>query len=174
MKDKRSSITDLVLSRTHRNNGIKRGEPIILDLSFKINGNIRQVFNPKIWEATYDKHDKSFMMSIAVALKLERTKILLTKITRKASIFWTRSPKIPSRIWVLIIRDDNPFYPLTIEEAKSLLFDVNKIIELDTNNFNPGNHTIYADIKVSWGRHYYTEPTEITFVSKITDLYIEV
>lgn len=174
MKDKRSSITDLVLSRTHHNNRIKRGEPIILDLSFKINGNIRQVFNPKIWEAAYDKHDKSFMMSIAVALKLERTKILLTKITRKASIFWTRSPKIPSRIWVLIIRDDNPFYPLTIEEAKSLLFDVNKIIELDTNNFNPGNHTIYADIKVSWGRHYYTEPTEITFVSKITDLYIEV
>jgi hypothetical protein len=174
LKDKRSSITDLVLSRTHHNNRIKRGEPIILDLSFKINGNIRQVFNPKIWEAAYDKHDKSFRMSIAVALKLERTKILLTTITRKASIFWTRSPKIPSRIWVLIIRDDNPFYPLTIEEAKSLLFDVNKIIELDTNNFNPGNHTIYADIKVSWGRHYYTEPTEITFVSKITDLYIEV
>ena len=163
-----------MLSRTQHKNKLKRGEPITLDLSFKIDGNIRQVFNPKMWEAAYDKHDKLFRMSIAIALKVERTKILLTKITRKASMFWTRSPKIPSRIWVLIIRDDNPFYPVTIEEAKSLLFDVNKIIELDTNNFKPGTHTVYADIKVSWGRHYYTEPTEITVVSNIADLYVEV
>jgi hypothetical protein len=107
-------------------------------------------------------------MSITVALKLERTKILLAKITRKTSIFWTRSPKIPYRIWVLIIRDYDPFYPETIEEAKSLMFDVNKVIELNTNNFNHGDNTIYADITVSWGRHYYTEPTEISIVSKIT------
>ncbi|HYA83755.1 MAG TPA: hypothetical protein VEH06_09960, partial [Candidatus Bathyarchaeia archaeon] len=81
---------------------------------------------------------------------------------------WTRSPKIPYKIWVLIIRDYDPFYPKTIEEAKSLMFDVNKVIELDTNDFSPGDNTIYADITVSWGRHYYTEPTQISFVSNIT------
>jgi hypothetical protein len=156
-----------MLSRTH-NNQIKRGDSLILDLSFKIDGNIREVFNPKVWEAAYDKHDKSFRMSIAVALKLQRTKILLTKITRKASIFWTRSPKIPYRIWVIITRDYDPFYPKTIEEAKSLMFDVNKTIELDTNHFSAGDITIYADITVSWGRHYYTEPTEISIVPNIT------
>lgn len=156
-----------MLARTNHNNKIKRGQPLILDLSFKIDGNIRDRFNPKVWEAAYDKHDKSFRMSITVALKLERTKILLAKITRKTSIFWTRSPKIPYRIWVLIIRDYDPFYPETIEEAKSLMFDVNKVIELNTNNFNPGDNTIYADITVSWGRHYYTEPTEISIVSNI-------
>lgn len=141
---------------------------MILDLSFKIDGNIRDLFNPKVWEAAYDKHDKSFRMSIAVALKLQRTKILLAKITRKTSIFWTRSPKIPYRIWVLIIRDYDAFYPKTIEEAKSLMFDVNKVIELGTNDFSPGDNTIYADIAVSWGRHYYTEPTQISIVSNIT------
>lgn len=156
-----------MLARTNHNNKIKRGQPLILDLSFKIDGNIRDLFNPKVWEAAYDKHDKSFRMSITVALKLERTKILLAKITRKTSIFWTRSPKIPYRIWVLIIRDYDPFYPETIEEAKSLMFDVNKVIELNTNNFNPGDNTIYADITVSWGRHYYTEPTEISIASNI-------
>jgi hypothetical protein len=161
-------ITDLMLTRTHHNNKIKRGQPLILDLSFKIDGNIRDLFNPKVWEAAYDKHDKSFRMSIAVVLKLQRTKILLAKITRKASIFWTRSPKIPYRIWVLINRDYDPFYPKTIEEAKSLMFDVNKVIELDTNDFNPGDNTIYADITVSWGRHYYTEATQISIVSNIT------
>jgi hypothetical protein len=167
LEDKRSIITDVMLARTNHNNKIKRGQPLILDLSFRIDGNIRDLFNPKVWEAAYDKHDKSFRMSITVALKLERTKILLAKITRKTSIFWTRSPKIPYRIWVLIIRDYDPFYPETIEEAKSLMFDVNKVIELNTNNFNPGDNTIYADITVSWGRHYYTEPTEISIVSNI-------
>jgi hypothetical protein len=168
LEDKPSIITDVMLARTNHNNKIKRGQPLILDLSFKIDGNIRDLFNPKVWEAAYDKHDKSFRMSIAVALKLERTKILLAKITRKTSIFWTRSPKIPYRIWVLIIRDYDPFYPETIEQAKSLMFDVNKVIELNTNHFNPGDNTIYADITVSWGRHYYTEPTEISIVSNIT------
>ena len=95
-------------------------------------------------------------------------------ITRKAPMFWTRSPRIPFRIWVSIIRDVHPaFYPVTIEEAKSLLFDINKIFKIETNNLNHGNHTIYAYIKVSWGRHYYTEPEEISIVSNTIDLYIE-
>jgi len=168
LEDKRSIITDVMLARINHDDEIKRGQLLILDLSFKIEGNIRDLFNPKVWEVAYDKHDKSFKMSIVVALKLERTKILLTKITRKTSIFWTRSPKIPYRIWVMIIRDYDPFYPNTIEEAKSMMFDVNKVIELNTNHFNPGNNTIYADISASWGRHYYTEPTEINIVSEIT------
>jgi hypothetical protein len=167
LEDERSIITDLVLNRTYHNK-IKRGEPLILDLSFKINGNIREVFNPKVWEAAYDKHDKSFRMSIAVVMKLEQKKILLTKFTRKASIFWARSPKIPYRIWVFIIRDYDPFYPKTIEEAKSLMFDVNKTIELETKQLSAGDNTIYAHITVSWGRHYYSQPTEISIVPNIT------
>jgi hypothetical protein len=152
---------------------VKKGKPISLDLSFKIDGNIREVFNPKMWEAAYDKHDNLFRMYITVALKLGRRKISVTKITRKASMFWSRSPKIPSRIWVLIITDDAPLYPITIEEAKSLLFDVNKLIEVETNDFKLGNHTIYADIAVSWGRHYYTEPAEINVDSNVIDFHIE-
>jgi uncharacterized Zn finger protein len=87
-------------------------------------------------------------------------------------MFWTRSPRIPFRIWVSIIRDNTPFYPVTIEEAKSLLFNVNKIIEIDANSFNRGNHRMYADINISWGRHHYTEAEEITNVSNIIDLNI--
>jgi hypothetical protein len=126
-----------------------------------------------MWETAYDKHDNLFRMSISIALKIKRKNIFLTKITRKAPMFWTRSPKIPFRIWVSIIRDNTPFYPVTIEEAKSLLFDVNKIIEMDTDSLNRGNHSLYADIKVSWGSHYYTGPEEITNVSNIVDVRIE-
>jgi hypothetical protein len=173
LTDKQSSITHVILNIASHENKSKKGERLTLVLSFKIDGNIREVFNPKMWETAYDKHDNVFRMSISIALKVESTKIFLTKITRKAPMFWTRSPKVPFRIWISIIRDNTPFYPVTIEEAKSLLFNVNKIIEIDTNNLNSGIHRMYADIKVSWGRHHYTEPQEITNVSNIIDLHIE-
>ncbi|HET7147834.1 MAG TPA: hypothetical protein VFI73_04975 [Candidatus Nitrosopolaris sp.] len=173
MTDRQSSITNVILKNTHPANKTKKGDPVTLDLSFKIDGNIREVFNPKMWERAYDNHDNVFRISVSVALKENRKKILLTKISRKAPMFWTRSPKIPFRIWVSIIRDDTPFYPSTIEEAKSLLFDVNKTFKLETNNLDHGNHKISAEIKVSWGRHYYTNPEEISIVSKTIDLHIE-
>jgi hypothetical protein len=80
---------------------------------------------------------------------------------RKAALFWTRNPKIQYRIWVTIVKDDTPFYPLTIEEAQSLLFDVNKVIELSGSDLDSGEHKLYAEIRVSWGKHDYTDPTEI-------------
>jgi hypothetical protein len=100
-------------------------------------------------------------MKIEIDLKSGRRRIALIKLVRKAALFWTRNPKIPHRIWVSIVKDDTPSYPLTEEEAKSLLFDVNKVIELKGSDFNSGTHKLYTDIKVSWGKHVYTEPNEI-------------
>src|SRR2546421_321372 len=82
----------------------------------------------------YNIHDNAFRMTIEVDLKSGRKTILPLKFIRKAVLFWTRSPKIPYRIWVSIIKDDIPFYPSTVEEARSLLFDVNKVIEVNGND----------------------------------------
>jgi hypothetical protein len=100
-------------------------------------------------------------MKIEIDLKSGRRRIAFIKLVRKVALFWTRNPKIPYRIWVSIVRDDKPFYPLTEEEAKSLLFDVNKVIELKGSDLNSGTHKLYTDIKVSWGKHVYTQPNEI-------------
>jgi hypothetical protein len=101
-------------------------------------------------------------MTIEVDLKSGRRTIVPIKFVRKASLFWTRNPKITYRIWVSIIKEDTPFYPLSEEEARSLLFDVNKVIELTGSHLDSGGtHKLYADIRVSWGKHQYTEPTEI-------------
>ena len=54
-------------------------------LSFKIDGNIREVFNPKMWETAYDKHDNVFRMSISVALKVKRRKIFLSHDYKKGT-----------------------------------------------------------------------------------------
>jgi hypothetical protein len=100
-------------------------------------------------------------MTIEVDLKSGRKTVMPIKLVRKAALFWTRNPKIPYRIWVSIVKDDAPFYPLTEEEAKSLLFDINKVIELSGSDLDSGNLKLYADIHVSWGKHDYTKPTEI-------------
>jgi hypothetical protein len=142
-------------------NSVKSGQPLTLSLSFKVDGVIRQVFSQKNWERAYNKHDNGFRMTIEVGLKSGRKTVMSIKFVRKSALFWTRNPKIPYRIWVSIVKDDAPFYPLTEEEAKSLLFDVNKVIELSGSDLDSGTQKLYADIRVSWGKHDYTEPTEI-------------
>ncbi|HEX7033889.1 MAG TPA: hypothetical protein VF172_12900 [Nitrososphaera sp.] len=140
---------------------VKSGQPLTLSLSFKIDGAIREAFTQKNWERAYNKHDNGFRMTMEVDIKSGRKIIVPLRFVRKAALFWTRNPKIPYRIWVSIVKDEAPFYPLTEEEARSLLFDVNKVIELSGSDLDSGTHKLHADIRVSWGKHDYTEPTEI-------------
>lgn len=171
--DKRSTITHVLLTRTAHHNGCNLGGPLTLDLSFRIDGHIRNVFNPRIWESAYNKHDNVFRLSIEVTVKAGRTKLLLTKLTRKAALFWTRNPKISSRIWVYIASDHAPFYPNSVEEAKSLLFDIDKKIHVDTINLGAGKHLLCAQVSASWGRHHYADRSEITAVSNTIKVEIE-
>lgn len=140
---------------------VKSDQPLTLSLNFKVDGAIREVFSQKNWERAYNKHDNGFRMTTEVDLKSGRKTIVSLKFVRKAALFWTRNPKIPYRIWVSIVKDDAPFYPLAEEEARSLLFDVNKVIELSGSDLGSGTQKLYADILVSWGKHDYTEPEEI-------------
>jgi hypothetical protein len=140
---------------------VRPDQPLTLSLSFRIQGSIREAFSQKNWERAYNKHDKGFIMKIEIDLKSGRRRIALIKLLRKAALFWTRNPKIPYRIWVSVVKDDTPFYPLTEEESKSLLFDVNKVIELKGSDLNSGTHKLYTDIKVSWGKHVYIQANEI-------------
>jgi hypothetical protein len=140
---------------------VKSGQPLTLSLSFKVEGAIREAFTQKNWERAYNKHDNGFRMTIEVDVKSGRRTVVPIKFVRKAALFWTRNPKIPYRIWVSIVKDDAPFYPLAEDEARSLLFDVNKVIELSGSDLDSGTQKLYADIRVSWGKHDYSEPTEI-------------
>jgi hypothetical protein len=149
---------------------VRPDQPLTLSLSFRIQGAIRDAFSQKNWERAYNKHDKGFLMKVEIDLKSGRRRIAMIKLVRKAALFWTRNPKIPYRIWISIVKDDAPFYPLTEEEAKSLLFDVNKVIELKGSDLVSGSHKLHADIKVSWGKHVFTEPNEIRGRSNYIEL----
>ncbi len=163
-----SFISGAALSKSQ--DSAKSGQPLTLSLSFKVDGTIRQAFNQNNWERAYNKHDNGFRMTIEVGIKSNRRIIMPIKITRKAALFWTRNPKIPYRIWVSIVKEDTSFYPLSVEEARSLLFDVNKVIELSGSDLDSGTHKLHADIRVSWGKHEYTEPGEIKVRSNEVEL----
>ena len=154
-----SSISDIKVGSSHES--IRSNEVLTLSLSFNIDGLIRENFSQKNWEKAYDKHDNGFRLTIFLDLKVGRNTVDKSKFVRKAALFWTRNPKLSHRVWVSIIKDETPHYPLTIEEAKSLLFDVTKTMELDSNRLKEGKNEIYVSIKVSWGKHLYTDPIEL-------------
>ena len=160
-----SSISDIKIGSSH--DSIKSNEILTLSLSFNIDGSIRENFSQKNWERAYDKHDNGFRLTISLDLKVGRNSVDKAKFVRKAVLFWTRNPKLSYRVWVSVIKDETPHYPLTIEEAKSLLFDVTKTMDLDSNKLKEGENEIHVSIKVSWGKHLYTDPFELHGETKV-------
>src|SRR5262249_9489269 len=88
------------------------------------------------------------------------------KFVRKAVLFWTRNTKIQYRIWVKIVKDDSTFYPLSVDEAKTLLFDFKKTFELENRRLKVTNNMIAARIAVSWGKHLFTDTEKISAKSE--------
>ena len=159
MTEQINSLKNIVLSNiTSKTNST---ELISFNLGLKINGKIRELFNQSLWEKAYNKFDNTFRITINVDLKSKNKVIYSVKLVRKAVFFWTRNPKIQHRIWIFIVKDDTPFYPESEEEAKSLLFDINKVLELKLSTITDNVSTLYANVIVSWGKHNFTEPTKL-------------
>ena len=156
MSEKINSLDNIVLTNiTSKNNS---NDLFSFNLGLKINGQIRELFKQSLWEKAYNKFDNTFRITINVDLNQVISSV---KFVRKAVFFWTRNPKIQHRIWIFIVKDDTPFYPESEEEAKSLLFDLDKVIELKFSSISPNVSTLYANVIVSWGKHHFTEPTKI-------------
>jgi hypothetical protein len=159
VKEQINSLENIVLSNiTSKTNST---ELISFNLGLKINGKIRELFKQSLWEKAYNKFDNTFRITINVDLKSKNKVIYSVKLVRKAVFFWTRNPKIQHRIWIFIVKDDTPFYPESEEEAKSLLFDIDKVVELKLSSITDNVSTLYANVIVSWGKHNFTEPTKL-------------
>jgi hypothetical protein len=141
-------------------------------LNFTIKGMIRDIFIQKNWEKAYNKHDNILRLTIKLDIKNNGQTIESKKLIRKAILFWTRNPKIQHRIWITIVKDDSPFYPLEEEEAKDLLFDFQKEIEIESNKLKVGKNKISVTINLSWGKHEYIEKNEIIKESNIEEVEI--
>lgn len=149
---------------------IKFDEPLKLDLQFKVDGHLREALNQETWTNAYNKHDTAFMIKYVIRIQTGSTKkrdvVEPMKFVRKASFYWSRNPKLPppppnKKIWAIIVVDDSPNLPDSVEDAKSLLFDVKRSMELMGSNIGKGKHKLVAHVSASWGKHLYTEPMEI-------------
>ena len=160
MTEKINSLDNIVLTNI-TSKTISNELLLSFNLGLKINGKIRELFKQSLWEKAYNKFDNTFRITIKVDFKSKNKVIYSLKFVRKAVFFWTRNPKIQHRIWIFIVKDDTPFYPESEEEAKSLLFDINKVVELKISSITNKVSTLYANVSVSWGKHNFTEPTKL-------------
>lgn len=149
---------------------IKINDPLTLDLQFKVDGHVREVLNQEAWTLAYNKHDAVFGIKYGIRVQTgsvkKRDVVEPIKFVRKASFYWSRNPKLPppppsKKIWAMIVMDDRPNLPDSVEHAKSLIFDVKRSFELMGSSIGKGKHKLLAHVGASWGKHTFTEPVEI-------------
>ena len=139
---------------------------ITITVRFSIIGGLRDSFTEKNWTDAYEKNDNTFKLKYGIKLlksglrKHEVGKPIDTY--RKASIFWTRNPKlvnpmIEKRIWVQVAKNFEPFIRLTEEEVGQELFDFDEEIHFKASELGKGKHKIGAEAFVSWQSHEFVE-----------------
>ena len=160
----KSYISDINLISNKDN--FSHDETINIDVKFSIQGSLREAFNEKNWTKAYSKNDNLFKLKYSIKLlsggirKHELGKPI--DAYRKASIFWTRNPKLVNpmkekRIWVQVAKNFEPFIRLSEEEVRQELFDFDEKISFKASELGKGKHSIGAEAHVAWQKHDYTE-----------------
>ena len=154
---------------------------ITLNVKFSLNGDVRNAFNEKNWTHAYENNDNQFKLKYGIKLvssgirKHDVAKPIDTY--RKASIFWTRNPKLVNpmkekRIWVQVAKNFEPIIKLTEEDIQKELFDFDEPVILSASELGKGKHKVGAEVFVSWNKHTYTEKNEERMHSKEIEIDI--
>ena len=91
MNEKINSLDNIVLTNVTSKN--TPNERISFNLSLKINGKIRELFNQSLWEKAYNKFDNTFLITINVDFKSKSKVIYSVKFIRKAVFFLDKESK---------------------------------------------------------------------------------
>ena len=163
-----SRISDIKLVKSK--DEYSSDENIEINVQFSVEGDLRDAFNEANWTKAYNNYDASFKMKYGIKLtsggfrKKELGRTIDTY--RKASIFWTRNPKLVNpmkdrRIWVQVAKNFEPFIRLTEEDVREELFDFNEKFVFKASDLGKGNHKIGSEVFASWQKHDYTEPGNV-------------
>ena len=145
------------------------GDSITINVKFLLNGDVRNSFTEKNWTDAYEKNDNQFKLKYGIKLvssglrKHEVVKPIDTY--RKASIFWTRNPKLVNpmkekRIWVQVAKNFEPIIKLTEEDVQKELFDFDEPVILNASDLGQGKHKVSAEVFASWNKHAYVDKNE--------------
>lgn len=163
-----SKISSIELIRSE--DGYSSEDKIEINVQFSVQGDLRNSFNEENWTRAYNANDVSFKMKYGVKLTsggFRKKELGRTVDTyRKASIFWTRNPKLVNpmkdrRIWVQVAKNFEPFIRLTEEEVREELFDFDEKFVFNASDLGKGRHKLSAEAFASWQKHEYTEPGNV-------------
>ena len=139
-------------------------DSITLNVKFSLSGEMRDVFNEKNWTDAYEKNDNQFKLKYGIKLVssgLRKHDVVKPIDTyRKASIFWTRNPKLVNpmkerKIWVQVAKNYEPYIALTEEDVRKEFFDFEEKFTFKASELGTGNHKISAEAFASWETHPY-------------------
>ena len=156
-------------------------DSITLNVKFSLNGELRNAFNEKNWTDAYEKNDNQFKLKYEIKVTsggLRKHNVgKPIDAYRKASIFWTRNPKLVNpmkerRIWVQVAKNFEPYIKLTEEDVQKELFDFDELIVLSASELGKGKHKIGAEVFVSWNKHQYTDGDKVKLHSKEIEIDI--
>ncbi|MGH1521809.1 MAG: hypothetical protein ACRBB2_05505 [Nitrosopumilus sp.] len=174
-----SKISEIILVKSKEEYSLD--ENVEIHVQFSVEGDLRDAFNEANWTKSYNNNDVSFKMKFGIKLisggfrKKELGRTMDTY--RKASIFWTRNPKLVNpmkdrRIWVQVAKNFEPFIRHTEEEVKQELFDFNEKFVFKASDLGKGKHKIGAETFASWQKHDYTESGNVKNNSKEIEIIV--
>ena len=175
-----SEISNLVLVKDKDVYAVNDG--ITLNVKFSLSGDVRNAFNEKNWTDAYENNDNQFKLKYGIKLVssgLRKHDIVKPINTyRKASIFWTRNPKLVNpmkekRIWVQVAKNFEPIIKLTEEDVQKELFDFDESVILSAPELGKGKHKISAEVFASWNTHPYIEKNEAKMHSEEIEIEID-
>ena len=174
-----SKISNLILVKDKDVYAID--DSVTLNVKFSLKGEVRNAFNEKNWTEAYENNDNQFKLKYGIRIVssgLRKHDIIKPIDTyRKASIFWTRNPKLVNpvkekRIWVQVAKNFEPIIKLTEEDVQKELFDFDEQVILNASDLGKGKHKVGAEVFVSWYKHTYIEKNEERMHSKEIEIDI--
>ncbi|MGQ0772090.1 MAG: hypothetical protein ACT4NT_04900 [Nitrososphaerota archaeon] len=157
-----------------------KNDDIVILVKFSIQGGLREAFNEKNWTESYNKFDNLFKLKYGIKLVssgFRKRELKEIDTYRKASIFWTRNPKLVNpmkekRVWVQVAKNFEPFIRLTEDDVRAELFDFDEKITIKASELGSGKHKVSAEVYSSWQKHHFTEPDSVKAASKEIELTI--
>lgn len=155
---------------------------VTANVRFSIQGALRKAFNENNWTQAYGKFDNTFKLKYEIRVHTGglKRRVLGGKVDtyRKASIFWTRNPKLVNpvkekRIWVQVAKNFRPIIRLTEAEIQQELFDFDEKVVFRASELGSGRHKISADVSASWQKHDYTDSGSAKGRSKEIEIVIK-
>lgn len=156
-------------------------DEITIGIKFSIQGGLRDAFNEKNWTESYNKYDNLFKLKYGIKLAsggFRKHELKSVDTYRKASLFWTRNPKLVNpmkekRVWVQVAKNFEPIIRLTEDEVRQELFDFEEKLTFKASELGSGKHKIGAEVYASWQKHHYTEPDNVKSNAKEIEIKIK-